>query len=998
MEGDNASGFGVNLIAYIRAEMGLGTAARGVARALEAAKVPFNILNFEHSNPSLHRDESWRHKEVNFSSYDFTLLAINPDNLANAHERVQRKFVKDRYTIGYWFWELSEIPDQWQASFSLVDEVWAASRFVQEAISRKSPVPVFRVPLPICERHGPQFSRQSFSLPEDQFLFLSMSDAHSHLARKNPLGIVRAFKEAFPGENKGVGLVLKISNGNTPGADHETMQSIREEILGHGNIYLLESYMTREEVDALFTVSDSFVSLHRSEGFGLGPAEAMILGKPVILTNWSGNTDYMTPTNSIGIDYQLVPVGKQLGPYEATQLWADPDLEQAAFWMKRLVDDPRFAGKVGMLGQETIQQEFSPEAAGKIIRGRLKYLHRANLSGGTSQTRLIDPNGVAHLVAFAARGGISDPQQSNAAEVIPGQWCRLKIDLAWGLGDGSVPFRFDPVDRRGIIDLAAVVLRASATGEVLWRANTRGGLDDLAIRGTALRLPHGRLLRFLSYDDDPRIYLPHLTGHVFEEPLTLEVLLRFDPTPQNIERAVSGWNELSVASSGVPLLGEGQPLEPPISVEEPPVSVEPPSAPVPDDQITMVVYSAGESGYAEDRATHVTYARDRWSHLSIALHLGLGSMSLRLDPLTSIGLIDIAALAIKSAINDEVLWRANGGGELESLRVSGSAVRIPHPHLVRVLSYGQDPQIYLPPFPRGKFDGPLRLEVWLKTETGFDSLRRGITDLALSTSRALEQNRLLEQTTRNSSNKDVEIETLQSQLEKMTRELSSTTSELVSRASALDETANELATTRANLSGLADQLAGQQEKAGALRELLGRARQTITAQKLEWEKLASLPLWQTAGHLWKLRRQPASKPGKRSSDDRSEDYGINEFWLERPKNESVEGATVLFAGWVFGPPGVHFGGVRAVVGGQTFIGQYGFDRPDVAAKFHERPESLRCGFSIDVMLAAGVYEVVLEVLVGEDDWLPFTTCRHEVLVLPPQKEASKLSEGQRAAG
>ena len=101
MEGDNALGFGVNLIAYIRAEMGLGTAARGVARALEAARVPFNILNFEHSNPSLHRDESWRHKEVTSSDYDFSLLVINPDNLANARARVQKKFARDRYAIGY---------------------------------------------------------------------------------------------------------------------------------------------------------------------------------------------------------------------------------------------------------------------------------------------------------------------------------------------------------------------------------------------------------------------------------------------------------------------------------------------------------------------------------------------------------------------------------------------------------------------------------------------------------------------------------------------------------------------------------------------------------------------------------------------------------------------------------------------------------------------------------------------------------------------------------
>ena len=620
-EADSSSGFGVNLIAYIRAEMGLGTAARGVAHALESAGVPFNVLNFEHLNPSLHRDESWKHKEVNFSSYDFTILAVNPDNIFNAKARVQKRFVRDRYTIGYWFWELPEIPDNWQSSFSLVDEVWAASRFIQDSISQKSPVPVFRVPVPI--RLGPtdKFSRQSFSLPERQFLFLSMCDSHSHLARKNPLGVLRAFKKAFPGDNKGVGLVLKINNVNTVDADQETIGLIREEIEGCRNIYVLDSDMTRPEIDALLAVSDCFISLHRSEGFGLGPAEAMSLGKPVILTKWSGNTDYMTPNNSIGIDYQLVPVGKQYGPYRPDQLWADPDLKQAAFWMKRLVKDPELAKRIGMLGQETIKKEFSPEAVGKVIQQRLNYLHRAGLAWRTNKAKSGDPNVVAHLQSFAARGGISDAQHSNSAEVIPGQWSRLKIDLPWGLGDGSAPFRFDPVDRAGIVDLAAVTLRASATRDILWRANTRGGLDDLTIRGTALRLPHERLLRFLSYAEDPQVYLPHLTGDIFEEPLTLEILLRFDPAPQSIERALSGWNELAVFSNPTLPPEEVQPL-PPIASSG---TLSSPSAS--DDQITMVVYSAEESGYSEGRSTHVTYTAQRWSHLDIALELGLGTQA-----------------------------------------------------------------------------------------------------------------------------------------------------------------------------------------------------------------------------------------------------------------------------------------------------------------------------------------------------------------------------------
>src|SRR5205807_7460447 len=203
---------------------------------------------------------------------------------------------------------------------SLVDEVWVPSRFVQDAVLLKSSVPIFHAPVPVCLGPTDKFSRTSFSLPERQFLFLWMGDMYSELARKNPLGVINAFKQAFPEENERAGLVLKINNADSIHADREALASIKQEIAGYRNIYLMDRNMTRSEVDALLAASDCFISLHRSEGFGLGPAEAMSLGKPAILTNWSGNTDYMTPDNSIGIDYQLIPVDKQHGPYSPDQL------------------------------------------------------------------------------------------------------------------------------------------------------------------------------------------------------------------------------------------------------------------------------------------------------------------------------------------------------------------------------------------------------------------------------------------------------------------------------------------------------------------------------------------------------------------------------------------------------------------------------------------------------------------------------------------------------
>src|SRR5205823_5615720 len=136
-----------------------------------------------------------------------------------------------------------------------------------------------------------------------------------YIARKNPVGTVQAFKKAFSRDDESVGLILKINNSSALETDEEAMDQLREEIDGYANIYVREADMMRAQIDALLAMSNCFVSLHRSEGFGLGPAEAMSLGRPAIMTRWSGNTDYMTATNAIGIDYRLVAVGKQLGPY-----------------------------------------------------------------------------------------------------------------------------------------------------------------------------------------------------------------------------------------------------------------------------------------------------------------------------------------------------------------------------------------------------------------------------------------------------------------------------------------------------------------------------------------------------------------------------------------------------------------------------------------------------------------------------------------------------------
>ena len=364
---------GVNLVAYIRADMGLGVAARGLAAAFDAAGIPFNVINLEHGNTATHTDHSWAHKEARGSHYDITIVCVNPDNSFYLRTQISPEILGDRYVIANWYWELPEMPDEWLAEFDYTDEIWAATNFIREAMSSKAPVPVVRVPPVVQLGHGPTLSRIQLGLPEKRFLFLAMFDTKSVLERKNPLGVLRAFRRAFAREDASVGLVLKFNN---PDYEQPVLRELREELAGSENVFIIDRLLTRGELTSLISECDCFVSLHRSEGFGLGPAEAMSLAKPAIITNWSGNTDYMTSDNCIPIDYELVQLGRDYGPYKAHQRWAEPDLDQAAHWMKRIVTEPELAREIGLRGQQTIQNEFSPPAVGKIVQARLHEIRR----------------------------------------------------------------------------------------------------------------------------------------------------------------------------------------------------------------------------------------------------------------------------------------------------------------------------------------------------------------------------------------------------------------------------------------------------------------------------------------------------------------------------------------------------------------------------------------------------------------------------------------------
>jgi glycosyltransferase involved in cell wall biosynthesis len=353
-----ASTHGITLYGLFTAPIGRGEAARRTVAAVRAAGIPCStntmaMAEIDNNVPFV--------DDAGAPAYDTAVFHSNPGAQLSRFARL----LPDRRRIGVWHWELPVFPPPWAAGATAVDEVWAPSRFIAEMVEAATPVPVRLVPhAAIAEPVDRDAARAALGLPLSRRIVLTAFDFRSFPARKNPDAVLRAFADAFPAGSDAPLLLVKYHRG-----DPEKDAAEIARIAAAPNTIVIDRSVSQEEMRQIYGAADAFVSLHRSEGFGLNILDMMALGKACIATAFSGNMDFMSPENSIPIPWSMRAVGPGEYIHGHGQWWAEPDHDAAVAALRWIgsAADSALAG-LGERARADTLRDFSLDRVAAIVR------------------------------------------------------------------------------------------------------------------------------------------------------------------------------------------------------------------------------------------------------------------------------------------------------------------------------------------------------------------------------------------------------------------------------------------------------------------------------------------------------------------------------------------------------------------------------------------------------------------------------------------------------
>jgi glycosyltransferase involved in cell wall biosynthesis len=346
---------GVSVCAFLSLNIGLGIAAKNLVKVIDKLSIPSSLHNYSLPGRDLNCELRSRFQEIRDRRCSLQVISI-----LDLHH-YQFELRPKVYSILYPFWELSHIPEYYHTQLKKYNEIWAPSKFIFKTFSSIHPrVTLVRQPLMIPELLPIKMNEKG------SLRFLTYFDFDSSVARKNIKASIIAFQKAFPNQLD-VSLTVKARGSNDQGA----REWLADQAARDPRIRIIDETLSRHAVDQLMLECDAFISLHRSEGFGFGAAEALAVGKAVVSTDYSGTTDFISPSTGYPVEYDLISVKEGEYPHWENQVWADPRLESAVAALQEIYEDREGACKKGLKGRELMERLYSPAAVGAQIKNLL---------------------------------------------------------------------------------------------------------------------------------------------------------------------------------------------------------------------------------------------------------------------------------------------------------------------------------------------------------------------------------------------------------------------------------------------------------------------------------------------------------------------------------------------------------------------------------------------------------------------------------------------------
>ena len=363
---------GINMAGFAQSVYGIGESSRAMWRAVQATGLPCVLINV--------RSQVHRNADVSLrmfsreNPYRINLMTFSFDYSRRFYRDMGAQFFAGRHNIGLWYWEQEHFPLRWHSSFDYYDEIWVPSSFTRDALAAVSPIPVHQITFPLdTSAYDATSDRPRFAWKDNTYVFLFTFDFFSTIDRKNPAAVISAFRRAFGPDDDAL-LVLKSINAGR----HQVARKSLGELARGANVEFLDAHVSPAEMNALFASMDCYVSLHRSEGLGLGMAHAMSQGKPVIATNYSGNLEFMDSNNSLLVGYTMAELDHDSGPYEKGTHWAEPDIEEAARAMRWVYEHRTESEAMGKRAATDIRRTLDPNRTAAEINQRIQELAQGN--------------------------------------------------------------------------------------------------------------------------------------------------------------------------------------------------------------------------------------------------------------------------------------------------------------------------------------------------------------------------------------------------------------------------------------------------------------------------------------------------------------------------------------------------------------------------------------------------------------------------------------------